>query len=368
MIGDNLVNELIPYRVGGEFSAYGYCDMNKRIVLDCIYSQASTFKDGIARVSLAEDRYRKYGLIDTSGNQITYFIFSAICPFNDGLAAVKGGNNLWGFINIDGLLVIPCTYLEVGDFSEGLAPVVVEEEGWGYINKDGRMCIKPIYDYAQSFSEGLAVIFLNGKGGYIDRNGKNIILPIYTKCNSFFEGLAGVEIDGSWGAVNINGKLVIDSIYSPTFYEPFNEHNLGGQDCQIEEGLIFSEGLAAVCYKGKFGYVNSQGKEVIPFMYENATKFCGGLAAVQLRIRTSRRNLSYWGFVDKQNITVIPFSYTQVKRELWGGVFSEGLAYVQAFDKCGYIDKEGIEYFNNTRASSASKLFTTKQSNDELPF
>ena len=43
----------------------------------------------------------------------------------------------------------------------------------------------------------------------------------------------------------------------------------------------FEEGFSVVTKDDKKGFVNPQGKEIVPLVYENAEKFSEGLAAVK---------------------------------------------------------------------------------------
>ena len=54
----------------------------------------------------------------------------------------------------------------------------------------------------------------------------------------------------------------------------------------------FSEGLAAVALKGKWGYIDKTGKEVIPIKYDDVNDFKNGAAAVRLKGKR--------GTIDKQ--------------------------------------------------------------------
>ena len=84
---------------------------------------------------------------------------------------------------------------------------------------------------------------------------------------------------------------------------------------------------AAVKRDGKYGFIDESGKEVVPFEYDLAADFSGGLALV-------KRN-GKWGRIDKTGNVVVPLEYDSV------GPFSEGLAAVEQNEKCGFIDKTG---------------------------
>lgn len=124
---------------------------------------------------------------------------------------------------------------------------------------------------------------------------------------SFSEGVAFVSYKDKWGAINSVGTLVI-----PFKYDSHDD---------------FSEGLAAVQLNEKWGYVNKQGTLVVPTKYESAEKFKDDLACVQLNGK--------YGAINKQGVLVVPTKYD------YPFSFSEGMAVVQMNDKYGFINKQG---------------------------
>lgn len=123
----------------------------------------------------------------------------------------------------------------------------------------------------------------------------------------FENGFASVRNGEKWGAINTEGKEVV-----PCIYDMVNS---------------FHDDLAAVCKNDKWGYVNTKGELIIPCIYEYANDFSEGLASV-------RKN-GKEGFINKKGEIAIPFKFEEC------GNFSEGLAY--AGDKKGhyFIDTDG---------------------------
>jgi hypothetical protein len=237
----------------------------------------------------------------------------------------------WGFIDKTGRLIIPFKFDYPGYFSEGLAPMQVGEET-GYIDITGKFVIPPHSYGGYSFSEGLAIVVLGPfeqkgerllyKYGYIDRSGNMGIQPreaksikwlsYYYQALAFSEGLAGVEQKDKWGYMDKAGRQVIPPRYS---------------DIQA-----FSEGLAAVQLEDKYGYIDRSGKMIIPPKFESAHSFSDGLAVVQLDAAGNK-----WGYIDKSGKLVIGGEEFVYARR-----FSEGLAAVQGKNgKYGFIDKTG---------------------------
>ncbi|WP_394747143.1 WG repeat-containing protein [Spongiimicrobium salis] len=92
---------------------------------------------------------------------------------------------------------------------------------------------------------------------------------------------------------------------------------------QKEEDAI----LAVVRMNQKFGYINTEGNEAIPFAYDGAWSISEGLALVQKNQK--------WGFINKEGETVIPFQYDDAHS------FADGLAAIKSDGKWGFIDPEG---------------------------
>jgi WG containing repeat len=74
----------------------------------------------------------------------------------------------------------------------------------------------------------------------------------------------------------------------------------------------FSEGLAAVRnQEHKWGYIDTRGQLVIPFMFQSASQFSDGLAQAELNQK--------FGYIDKSGNFVIRPQFAMA------GAFSEGL-------------------------------------------
>jgi len=121
-------------------------------------------------------------------------------------------------------------------------------------------------------------------------------------------GLSKVSKGNLYGYVDKEGKLVVPLIY--------------------DDAISFSEGFAAVHKNGKWGFIDSTGKVVAEPQYEEVSSFYEGMAAV--------RKQNKFGFIDVTMKVVIPFEFEIARR------FSEGLAPVcNEKGLWGYIDKKG---------------------------
>ena len=90
---------------------------------------------------------------------------------------------------------------------------------------------------------------------------------------------------------------------------------------------VFSEGLAAVKVRGKWGYINPESEIVIKLQFDEAWSFSEGLASVKIEDK--------YGYIDKLGEVVIKPQFGLTKP------FCEGLAAVAIGHKRGYINREG---------------------------
>ncbi len=109
----------------------------------------------------------------------------------------------------------------------------------------------------------------------------------YTAAGVFTGGLVALEKGGKWGYVNSKGKEVI-----PFEFDAIDSHSaLGGEPTAYE----CSEGYVTVCKGGKYGVYKADGTQVIPCQYSAMTTVHDG------RVFASNDG-GVWGIllVDKQ--------------------------------------------------------------------
>ena len=189
---------------------YGFANAKGQIVIPFLYDEAFDFKEGVARVSKnGKDEY-----IDKSGRTVLPFrdkvSYSYTC--SEGLISFQkciGSEYLYGFINTQGHVVIPCELDNVRDFHEGLA--WVQWDSWrGYIDTNGKKVLECEYCPESGFNEGMAVIKMNDKYGYINRAGQIIAPFSFDEANDFSEGLALVKKGDKWGYIDKQGNTTFN--------------------------------------------------------------------------------------------------------------------------------------------------------------
>lgn len=199
----------------------------------------------------------------------------------------------------------------------------LQKDKWGYIDLQGKIVINPQFATANYFNEGLALVSTGNKYGYIDKTGKYVINPDFIRATDFNEDIAFVVKENSEPiAINEKGEALFSL-----------------KQAEIVEA--FSEGLAAFAIIDKssvdeeylYGFVDKKGKEFIKPQFKQIGEFSGGLCNVQ-------NKEGKWGFIDKNGIIKINFQFD------YSTSFYDGKAAVKFGDKWGVIDDEGKYIIN----------------------
>jgi hypothetical protein len=187
---------------------------------------------------------------------------------------------------------------------------------WGYINHNGNFVTTVKYEDAQDFQmNGLSAVQINGEYGLINQWGQYIVYPQYSFFNPFSEGRAIVMDDKGFRVINERGKVLTSKAYSFIGNYQNERAMFAGMN---EEGSYL------------YGFLNKQGKEVIPLKYESVTNFTAAKAVVK------NPNGKY-ELIDQTGKTIETFSSAYV------GQLSEGFIAFQRENggKFGYMNVEG---------------------------
>jgi hypothetical protein len=186
----------------------------------------------------------------------------------NGLAAVSL-NDQYGLIRLNGEYVVKPSYNYINEFIEGRA-VVIGEKGFGVIDEAGKVLTHKDYDYIGTYHNGRALYSrTDSEGrssyGYLDLQGQEVIPAQYRTANDFTDGKAVVQVsDQEYALIGLDGQRI--TTYPYTY--------VGSPS----EGLLPFQQQA----QGKYGYINEQGKVVIPPRFTGAQAFQEGRAVVNI--------------------------------------------------------------------------------------
>lgn len=282
-----------------------------------------------------------FGWIDVDGNILIPAQYASVGFFKDGLAwAEKSGK--YGFINKANEVIIPFQFESVTDFEKGRA--IVESNGlYGCIDRSGAFIVPVQFKDLGLLSEDLMYAQKDSLYGYYDAFGFQRIAPQFDEAYSFENGKSKVVYQGLTGFIDPYGSFIVKPLYEEII-------SFSDSLFLIEEGDFFQfvkrktqtilplkadavgklvNDRAVVEFDGKVGYVNAAGTVVIPFQYEAYTNarllgtFNGNYAKAASKGK--------YGVIDRAGKAVIPFQYPKM-----GAVGS--LIAVEKNGKWGFID------------------------------
>lgn len=209
----------------------------------------------------------------------------------EGLQRIKK-NDLWGYADRTGKIIIPIKYSSADNFTEGKASVEINDL-YGYIDKTGKVVIPFQYTYADKFKNGIANVSINGESFDIDKKGIRIKEEVEEKKEEkqydrlFFwkDGFRKVELNKKYGFIDTDGKEITAIEY--------------------DEAWDFSDGMAAVKKGKKLGYINDKGKLIVALKYLAGDAFEHGKA----RVAIFKDGENKFGYIDKTGKEIIPIKY-----------------------------------------------------------
>lgn len=259
------------------------------------------------------------------------------------------GGEKWGFINHKGNFVTPVKYEDAQDFQpNGLAAVQSKDE-YGLINQFGQFIVHPQFSFINPFSESRAVVMDDKGFKVINERGKVLTSKAYSYISNYQNGralFAGTAEDGRYlyGFLNKQGKEVI-----PLKYESAND---------------FKEGKAVVrVVDGKYELIDLNGKTLQSYSKAFVGALSEGLMAFQ------QEATGEFGFMNEKGDIVIEPSFAGAQ------AYREGRAVVNTDDtffKYGLIDQAGkfvIEpKYNDISLLGESRVAVGKAIDETIPF
>ncbi len=276
------------------------------------YDEIDFFSEDFGRVCNWIDGGKKYGFVNKNGIEVIPPKYHDAGDYFEGLALVQLDAN-WGFIDKSGVEVIPLKYNYAGYFNNELA-LVKNNNKWGFIDKNGVEVIPLKYNNAGEFSDELAAANINGKWGFIDKKGEEVIPFKYDGVGSFIDGLAPVRINEKWGYIDKKGVERIS--------------------LKFNEAKNFINNTTSVKLNQKWGLINNEGEEISPLKYDTIGAFVEDIAAIKLNEK--------WGFIDINGNEIVPTSYDYVYD------FNNSVAKVNDNSHWSFIDKNGRNISLNT--------------------
>lgn len=294
---------------------YGYADFEGNRVTDIQYENAGRFSEGLSDVK----KDGKYGFIDASGREIIPVIYDQVSPFENGYAAVRLDGKR-GVIDRNGGIAVPIehTHLFTGHDDIALTGANIKTgEGkgdyrtiYGFVNYREGTQVPYQYQSISNLSDGYYSVSKGAGYALMDPLGREVTEPVYDWIGSVSGRIAAACLDGRCGYIDLEGREMVPFGYDAAF--------------------LFCYGRGAVSKDGKWGYVDRNGREVILLSYDFASNFQNGLAVV---IKDGR-----YGLIDTNGKPRIPIQYDWVS-----ALGEDGVITVMKDGRFGFVDAKGNE-------------------------
>lgn len=224
-----------------------------------------------------------------SSNMDEYYLSDSLSAFLDK------DLNLYGIKTNEGDIVVSPQFVDIYQYDNGVAIVSNDEYLYGAIDLNGEMVLPMMYDALTYNRVDDTFIFMkNAKSGIINSNNQIIIPNEYDYISFLDNDRAIVSKENFYGIINSKNQIAVplsyehiidvvgDRFVSFTNDEEYVLYSFNGEKKATYEYIsnAFAENIFVVMKDGKYGYINSDGKVIIPLVYEYASSFNDGLASV----------------------------------------------------------------------------------------
>ena len=254
---------------------WGGIDIGGNVVLPFEYEDVELFYNDCFYSNVFRSKHNgKYGYIDAYGDTFIPFKYDYIDAYEMGFVVIVCLNGKYGVYEVDKGEIIPPIYATKDSVWDAYIHMDNPEECEYNINGERRVYdlatsdyvwIPNIYefDFRQSCTHGyfdrngLLAVCVNNKYGIINKQLEEVVPIRYDDIGYFRNGVATARIHNRTGYINNKGELRVkdgdQEAWIPTKYE-------WGDD--------FQEGFAAVLLNRKWGFIDRDGKEAIPPIYD----------------------------------------------------------------------------------------------------
>jgi hypothetical protein len=279
--------------------SYGLVAMDGTVLTDPVYEEIGTFKNNVAPALKG-----KWGAVDLKGKEILSFTFDKVVVEAGFIIAGKKIRNGYRYqlYNYDGVLVGKDDFDETGHASENFC-AVRKKTLWGFADKSGALVVPCKYREVSMVSDDLfEVTTLSNQKMVLGRKGETVV---EAENYAFYK----------------NGIYRIDKGQKTSWVVPKHRYDSFEQ---------VRNDLWIVSKSGKYGIINTAGKEVIPVKYDAMLPPSpDGYIPVSLGRK--------WGILNMNNHFTVPLTYKYERIY----PYRDGLFRVLVNKKFGFIDGEG---------------------------
>lgn len=321
-----------------------YINPKNEIVIEGRFDKIDIFSEGLASVK----KDGKFGYINEKGKLVIPLIYDNVDYFRpNGLCAVTI-NGKSGFIDKSGKEIIKIIYPEVHQEMFDRIVIVKNNGKWAFFDNHGNQLSDFIYDkvfrtdyydfskdiftrdQSTFFKNGAALVLKNGKYEFLNEKIELAFVNNKFDSASVFDAFknAIVKRNGKYGMIKPSGEFKVPFKFD--FIEPYDTaHGNYSEYYNARKGKIYSffnknlkkigesyepiyndfstnnSEISFKSLKGKFGVVDWQGNEKIPFVYDEALDFKKSDNSI------AKKNGKF-GVINIYNREIFPFIYDEI--------------------------------------------------------
>ena len=336
---------------------------------------------------------RGYGFVSTSSGEILSTTYSDLTDEGGERWSVRR-NGKMGIVKVGEAngsfrveTIIPCEYdqVQAGDGDEYY--VVTNGSLHGLLDWDGKTIIACVYDDVDlNKCVGFCSVKRNGQKGLMSRTGEELVPCAFDDCGVIDELFLWTRKGNTYGIYSSEGEKVQPCKFSSFFiYEGKKKKEVSLSDfaqldqrkhpdlyavvsgkvgtldsenfttklpcaydylsdfatrMKITNGVRTEQRLAVCRLNGKYGIVNSEGKQIQQMAFDELRKDVSDPSSKELPDMGSAHDLHVrigdkWGILTADGEQLAEVKFDSV------GVFHDGLAVVKAAERYGYIDRSG---------------------------
>lgn len=267
-------------------------------------------------------RVQLEGVVDASGKVVVPLVYDDVRPirmykdrkeYYHQFLLVRSQDN-YGIIDRTGKIVLPLEYSYIAEPNGDVPLVPVTSNGKsGIADTNYRIIIPCRFETVNPYSIKGKIIFSKDKLlGWMNMDMTVIVPPVYESIGWAYDGCVLASRNNRYGMLDTASRVLI----------PFLYEYLGDR---------FHHGLIPAKKDGKWSYIDTLAKTVIPPEYEEAHNFTGKVAGVKRKGK--------WGFIDRNNQPASAFVYDHIAYDYYG----PNRIQVMRNGKIGLADESGNE-------------------------
>lgn len=190
-------------------------------------------------------------------------------------------NNLWGFKDPAGKILVQPTYKDIEAFNAEFIKVQANNGKYGLINLKGQAVLPAVYTSIRELNADYYMISQDWKYGITDAKAKILISPQYKKIDDLRDNYFKACNDTACGVVTSANKTIV----------PFRYENVD----------TLGDSFFKVKYEGKWGVMTDTGNSIIASKYDNVAMSNYGY----IKIKYNKK----WGAADTKGKIVLEPEY-----------------------------------------------------------